>query len=144
MATLSSITPPSNIVTTTNTVTLTNKTIADRVSSTTSITSPLAWNSDNFDIYDATAQAGDLTINADAGTPTNGRKILFRFTCDGSARTITFTGSTSKAFKPVGVTLTLSGSNFTYVLSASKTTYFGCVYNTSSSRWEIIALSQEV
>ena len=131
------------IVGTTQTQTLTNKTITQRVSSTASISSPLAFNSDNFDLYAATAQAGDLTINADAGTPTDGRKIIFRFTCDGTARTITFTGGASKAFKPVGASLTAAGSDFTYALTINKTTYFGCVYNTGSSRWEVVALSQE-
>ena len=131
------------VVGTTQTQTLTNKTITQRVSSTASISSPLAFNSDNFDLYAATAQAGDLTINADAGNPTDGQKIIFRFTCDGTIRTITFTGGASKAFKPVGANLTVAGSNFTYALTVSKTTYFGCVYNTSSSRWEVVALSQE-
>ena len=131
------------IVGTTQTQTLTNKTITQRVSSTASISSPLAFNSDNFDLYAATAQAGDLTINADAGTPTDGQKIIFRFTCDGTARTITFTGGASKAFKPVGANLTVAGSNFTYALTINKTTYFGCVYNTASSRWDVVALSQE-
>lgn len=127
----------------TQTQTLTNKTITQRVSSTASISSPLAFNSDNFDLYAATAQAGDLTINADSGTPGNGQKIIFRFTCDGTIRTITFTGGASKAFKPVGASLTVAGSNFTYALTVNKTTYFGCVYNASSSRWEVVALSQE-
>jgi hypothetical protein len=94
-------------------------------------------------MYAATAQAGNLTINADAGTPTDGQKIIFRFTCDGTIRTITFTGGASKAFKPVGASLTVAGSNFTYALTVNKTTYFGCVYNTGSSRWEVVALSQE-
>lgn len=126
-----------------NIVPATNSSLQVRVSSTASISSPLAFNSDNFDVYAATAQAGDLTINADSGTPGNGQKIIFRFTCDGTIRTITFTGGASKAFKPVGASLTVSGSNFTYALTVNKTTYFGCVYNTSSSRWEVVALSQE-
>jgi hypothetical protein len=95
-------------------------------------------------MYAATAQAGALTISADAGTPIDDQKIIFRFTCDATPRVITFTGGVSKGFKPVGVTLTTSGSDFTYTLSASKTTYFGAIYNSSNSRWEIVALSQEV
>ena len=133
----------STVATLTGSQTLTNKTITARVDSSASITSPLAWNSDNYDQYAATAQAGNLTINADAGTPTDGRKIVFRITSDATPRVITFTGGASKAFKPVGVTLTTSGSNFTYTLTASKTTYFGAIYSTASSRWEIVALAQE-
>jgi hypothetical protein len=134
----------STVATLSGTQTLTNKTILPRVSSTTSIGSPLAWNSDNFDLYAATAQAGALTISADAGTPADGEKIQFRFTCDATPRVITFTGGASKGFKPIGVTMTVSGSNFTYTLTASKTTYFGAIYNSSSARWEIVAISQEV
>ncbi len=120
------------------------KGIAQRVSSTTSITSPLAWNSDDFDLYEATAQAGSFTISADAGTPTDARKIIFRFTSDATpGRVVTFTGGASKGFKPIGTNLSVSGSNFTYTLTASKTTYFGAIYDTSVARWEIVALSQE-
>lgn len=113
-------------------------------SSTTSITSPLAWNSDNFSMYAATAQAANFTISADSGSPVENQKMVFRITSDATPRVVTFTGGASKAFKPVGVTLTASGSDFTYTLTASKTTYFGCIYNTTSARWEVVALSQEV
>ena len=136
--------PSGTIVGTTDTQTLTNKTITARVSSTASISSPLADNSDNFDLYAATAQASNFTISADAGTPTDGRKIIFRITSDATPRVITFTGGVSKGFKPVGVTLTTSGSDFTYTLTASKTTLFGAIYSTASARWEIVALAQEV
>lgn len=125
------------------TITLTNKRITPRVSSTASIVSPLAWNSDNFDNYVATTQVVNFSISADAGTPTDQQKILYRVTCDGTARTITFTGGVAGGFKPVGVVLNTSGANFTYVAFASKTVYIGAIYSTASSRWEIVALSQE-
>ena len=120
------------------------KGFVQRANSTVSITSPLAWSSDDFDLYAANAQAGSFTINADSGTPTDGRKIIFRITSDATpGRVFTFTGGASKAFKPVGANLATSNSNFIYTLTASKTTYFGAIYNNTSVRWEVIALSQE-
>lgn len=118
------------------TETLTNKRITARVSSTASITSPLAWNSDSFDQYAATAQAGALTINADAGTPTDGQKIVFRFKDNGTARALTWTSGTSNSFRQVGVTLPT-----TTVIN--KTVYVGCIYNAADSRWDAVAVAQE-
>lgn len=138
------VTAPSGaVVGTSDTQTLTNKRIDPRVSSTASISTPLAWNSDSFDLYAATAQSAAFTISADAGTPVNGQKMVFRFKDNGTTRTITFTGGASKAFRPVGVTLTTSGSDFTYATVANKTVYFGCMYNAADSRWDIIAQSVE-
>ena len=135
--------PAQYAVTTIDTATLTNKTIVPRVSSTTSIASPLAWNSSNFDLYAATAQAGALTINADAGTPSNGQKIIFRFKDNGTARALTFTAGVSNGFRAVGVYIPVSGGNLVYTTTINKTVYFGCIYNTADSRWDIVALSQE-
>jgi hypothetical protein len=139
----SKTTPTGDVVGTTDTQTLTNKTITARTTNTASTTSPLAWNSDNFDEYTYTALANDLTLNADAGTPTDGRKIIFIFTDNGTPRVITFTGGASKAFQPVGVSVTTSGSNFTYTTTANKKVYFGCIYDTSDARWDIVAIAQE-
>ena len=106
------------------------------VSSTASITSPLAWNSDNFDQYVATAQASALTINADSGTPVDGQKMLFRFKDDGTARGLTWTTGTTKSFRAVGVTLPTT-------TIINKTLYVGCIYNAADSRWDVIATGQE-
>jgi hypothetical protein len=107
-----------------------------RISSTATITSPLAWNSGSFDQYAATAQASALTINADSGTPSDGQKMLFRFKDNGTGRVLTWTTGTSKSFRAVGITLPAT-------TVVSKTLYVGCVYNSADARWDVIATAQE-
>jgi hypothetical protein len=125
------------LVTLAGTQTLTNKRITSRVSSAASIASPLAWNSDNFDQYAATAQAASLTISADAGTPTDGQKVIFRFKDDGVSRTLTWTTGVAGGFQAIGVALPTG-------TVANKTTYVGAIYNASSSRWDVVAVTTEI
>jgi len=124
------------VVTLDATQTLTNKRITARVSSTSSISSPLAWNSDNFDQYAATAQAGALTINADSGTPTDGQRAIFRFKDNGTPRALSWTTGSTNSFQAIGVTLPIT-------TVANKTTYVGVIYNASSSRWDAVAVTTE-
>lgn len=116
--------------------TLTNKRITPRIYSTTTTTSPWAWNSDSYDQQCFTALANALTINADAGTPTDGQKTVFRFKDSGTTRALTWTTGTAKSFRAIGVTLPTT-------TVASKTVYIGCIYNTADSRWDAVAVSQE-
>lgn len=117
--------------------TLTNKRVTPRVSSAASITSPLAWNSDNFDQYAATAQAASLTISADAGTPTDGQKAIFRFKDNGVSRVLTWTTGVANGFQEIGVTLPTS-------TTPNKTTYVGVIYNAATSRWDAVAVTTEL
>ena len=107
------------------------------------VASPFAWNSDSNDIFAIDLLANNLTLPADAGTPNDGQRVIFRLCDNGSPRTITFNGGVSKGFRPVGVTLASSASNFLYTTTASKFVYFGCIFNSQVNRWDIIALSQE-
>lgn len=108
-----------------------------RVSSVNSATSPLVWNSNNFDVYELIAQAAALTINADLGTPQNGQQVLFRIKDNGTARALTWTTGVSKGFREMGVTLPTTTVQ-------SKTVYIGAIYNANDARWDAIAVGQEI
>jgi hypothetical protein len=107
-----------------------------RVSTSASFASPLIWNSDNFDLYAATAQSVSLTINADAGTPFNGQKMIFRIKDNGTARALTFTTGVSKGFRAIGVALPTT-------TVVNKVIYVGCIYNAAEERWDAVAVAQE-
>jgi len=116
--------------------TLTNKRITARVNVQTTTASPWAWNSDSYDQQEFTALANALTINADAGTPTDGQKTIFRFQDSGVARALTWTTGTSKSFRAIGVTLPTT-------TVVGKTVYIGCIYNSADARWDAVAVAQE-
>lgn len=115
---------------------LINTRINPRISTTTSIASPLAWNSDNFDEYAFTALANALTISADAGTPVDGQKIIFRLKDSGVARALTWTTGAAKSFRVVGSILPTS-------TTVNKITYVGCIYNAADARWDAVAVVTE-
>lgn len=116
--------------------TLTNKNVVPRVSSANTVASPLAWNSNNFDEYQITALANDLTISADSGTPAVGQKIIFSITDDGTARALTWTTGSSGSFRAAGVTPPTT-------TVAGKVTYVGFIYNNAAARWDCVASAQE-
>lgn len=105
--------------------------------------SPFFWNSDSYDIDALDTLQNNLTIEADIGSPDDGQKMIFRVCDNGTPRVLTFRGGVGKGFRPVGVTLITSGSDYTYTTIAGKFCYFGCIYNFHVNRWDIIALSQE-
>jgi len=113
-------------------VTLENKRITKRVG-TSSTTGSLTINADSYDLYTVTALAEDLTINAPSGTPTNGQPLLIRIKDSGSAHPLTW----NSVFRVVGVTLPT-----TTVIS--KYNYVGCIWNSTDSKWDVIASLQEV
>lgn len=95
----------------------------------------LTPNSSTTDIFLAEGLSNAVTLEAPTGTPQNGQKLLIRLKDDGTSRSITWT-STSGGYKAIGVTLPVS-------TTAAKTTYVGCLYNSSSSFWDIIAVGTE-
>lgn len=100
-------------------------------------TTTLTVNSDTLQHYSVSALATALTINADAGTPIEGEKLIFRLKDNGTSRALSWANGVSNSYRAVGVVIPSS-------TVTNKTTYVGCIYNTTDSRWDMIAVSTEV
>jgi hypothetical protein len=120
-------------VTTINgTATLTNKRIDPRTLATTSSATAVTPDISAYDMYIWTAQAATLTINAPVGTPVEGDKLTFRILDNGTSRTLSWNAT----FTAIGVTIPTA-------TVAGKTTYVGAVYNATSTRWDVIAVTTQ-
>jgi len=108
------------------------KAIIDPISVTTASTATLTIDTDVSDFATITAQAEGLTIGAPTGTPVEGQKLIIRLKDDGSARAITF----NAIFRALGVTLPTT-------TVASKITYLGLVYNSTDTKWDVVATKTE-
>ena len=122
--------PSGTVVGTTDTQTLTNKNITERVISIANATSITI----NADITDLATQAntqatGTLTINAPTGTPVDGQKLMLRLQST-NVQTFSwnaiFAGSTDLVLPSAS-----SGS--------SKYDYVGFIYNSTAAKWQMIA-----
>jgi len=108
------------------------KAIIDPISSTTASTATLTVDTDVSDFATITAQSEALTIGAPTGSPVEGQKLIIRIKDDGSARAITF----NAIFRALGVTLPTT-------TVASKITYLGLVYNSTDTKWDVVATKTE-
>ena len=108
------------------------KAIIDPISTSTASTATLTVDADSTDFAVITAQAEGLTIGAPTGTPVQGQKLIIRLKDDGSARAITF----NAIFRALGVTLPTT-------TVASKITYLGLVYNSTDTKWDVVATKTE-
>ena len=73
-----------------------------------------------------------MNINAPTGTLVDGQKLIIRIKDDGVGHAVNW----NVIFNEVGVTLPVT-------TTANKVIYAGCIYNSSSSKWDVVALAEE-
>ena len=73
------------------------------------------------------------TMASPTGTPVQGQKLTFRFKDNGTAQSLTW----NAIFRAIGLTLPTT-------TTANKTIYIGCIYNSTETKWDVIAIKEEV
>jgi hypothetical protein len=82
------------------------------------------------DLFTITAQAVALSVANPTGTPVEGQKMIIRIEDNGIARAITWSGTQYRASTDLPLPTT------TIVL---KTMYLGFIYNSTDTKWDLIA-----
>jgi hypothetical protein len=120
----------SAIPTASSTTTLINKRITKRVGTVTSSATPTI-NTNNYDEYLITALATPITSMTTglSGTPTEGQTLIIRIKDSGSAQGITW-GASFRASSDLSLPTTTI---------ISKTMYCGFFYNSTDSKWDLVA-----
>lgn len=124
--------PTSNIVGLTDTQTLTNKRVTKREQTITSSSTPTPAG-DTTDIFTVTALAAGATFAAPTGTPTQGQTLVIRIKDNATAQTLAW----NAIYRAIGTVLPT-----TTVIS--KTMYLNFIYNSTDTKWDLVAYSQEV
>jgi hypothetical protein len=90
---------------------------------------PLANTSTQFNIIGVT---GDITIDAPAGSPSDGQKLVIRIKDAGTAVNVSW----NVIYRTIAVTLPTS-------TVPNKTAYIGFIYNTADTDWDAVAVTLE-
>ena len=123
--------PAGSVVGTSDSQTLTAKRIDPRVTSNASVASPTPDVS-TTDIYILTAQAATASFQVPTGTPVQGTRLLIRIKDNGTTRTLNW----DAIYRGIGVSLPSA-------TVASKTLYLGFIYNSTDTKWDLIALAEQ-
>ncbi len=116
----------------TTTQTLTNKRITQRVVAAGTTTGTIAPTGDTADIFTLLGLTGAVVVDVPTGTPTNGQKLMLRIKDNGTARALSW----NAIFRAIGTALPT-----TTVIN--KLIYVGCIYNTTDTKWDVVAVTQE-
>jgi hypothetical protein len=84
------------------------------------------------DIVTITAQAVGLTLANPTGAFAEGQSLIFRIKDNGTARSIAYGAN----FRAIGVTAPTT-------TTANKTTYIGCIYNSTDTKFDIVGTCTE-
>lgn len=123
--------PSGTIVGTSDTQTFTNKRNTARIGSTASSATP-SINTDNFDIYNITALAANITSMTTglSGTPNDGDKLIIRLKDNGTGRTIAWGASFASSGVATLLATTVAGKQHTV----------GLIYSSNVSQWICLAV----
>ena len=88
---------------------------------------------DTTDLYVITALATGATLGAPTGTLVQGQKLTIRIKDNGGAQSLAY-NAVYRAF----------GSALPTTTTASKTLYLGCIYNSTDSVWDVVAVTEQV
>ena len=89
--------------------------------------------SDTADQFNIMGVTGNITVAAPSGTPTDGQKLILRIKDAGSSINISWNAT----YRVIGVTLPTTST-------ANKTTYVGCIFNSTDVYWDVVAVGTEV
>jgi hypothetical protein len=109
-----------------------NSTRIDPRTSTVADTATLTPDISTNDQFNITAQAQALTVAAPTGTPVDGNKLILRILDNGTGRAITW-----------NATYTVIGTTLPTTTTASKMLYVGCIYNSTNTRWDVVAVTTQ-
>ena len=91
--------------------------------------------SDLYDQVNYTLTASS-SFSSPSGTPLNGQKLVIRIHASTTQSITSWASGTNGSYRAVGITLPTT-------ISAGKTEYVGCIYNSTDLRWDVIAVAEE-
>ena len=109
------------------------KTLINPINNNTETATTLTPNIDEYQQESVNDLATALTIGAPTGTVASGMKLILRIADNGTAQALTF----NAIFRAIGVTLPTT-------TTANKILYIGCIYSEQGSKWDVIAIKEEV